>query len=121
MKKHFTKEAQIEIVEITDLPLFSEDIREIPEGVQKIAEAIGEADGLIFSTPEYDHAITAALKSLIEWLSWMKPQPLNGLPVMIVGVSLGNMGTRKPSTNFEFTGSGCFCFTFQSISFRTSS
>ncbi|WFR76337.1 NADPH-dependent FMN reductase [Lactococcus lactis] len=48
MKKHFTKEAQIEIVEITDLPLFSEDIREIPEGVQKIAEAIREADGLIF-------------------------------------------------------------------------
>ena len=42
MKKHFTKEAQIEIVEITDLPLFSEDIREIPEGVQKIAEAIRE-------------------------------------------------------------------------------
>ena len=29
MKKHFTKEAQIEIVEITDLPLFSEDIREM--------------------------------------------------------------------------------------------
>ena len=44
MKKHFTKEAQIEIVEITDLPLFSEDIREIPEGVQKIAEAIREED-----------------------------------------------------------------------------
>ncbi|MDM5144543.1 NADH-dependent flavin reductase subunit 1 [Lactococcus lactis] len=27
MKKHFTKEAQIEIVEITDLPLFSEDTK----------------------------------------------------------------------------------------------
>lgn len=47
-EKTFYKEAQIEIVEITDLPLFSEDIREIPEGVQKIAEAIREADGLIF-------------------------------------------------------------------------
>lgn len=101
MKKHFTKEAQIEIVEITDLPLFSEDIREIPEGVQKIAEAIREADGLIFSTPEYDHAITAALKSLIEWLSWMKPQPLNSLPVMIVGVSLGNMGTVFAQENLR--------------------
>ena len=101
MKKHFTKEAQIEIVEITDLPLFSEDIREIPEGVQKIAEAIREADGLIFSTPEYDHAITAALKSLIEWLSWIKPQPLNSLPVMIVGVSLGNMGTVFAQENLR--------------------
>ena len=36
--------------------------------------------------------IPAALKSVIEWLSW-KVHPLTKRPVMIVGASLGNLGT----------------------------
>ncbi len=101
MKKHFKNQAQIDVVEITDVPLFSEDTKVFPESVKKIALAIKDADGVIFSTPEYDHAITAALKSLVEWLSWGKNQPLNNRPVMIVGASLGNMGTVFAQENLR--------------------
>lgn len=101
MKKHFNNQAQIEVVEITDVPLFCEDIEEIPTKVLEIARAIEEADGVIFSTPEYDHSITAGLKSLIEWLSWGSLHPLTNTPVMIVGVSLGNMGTVFAQENLR--------------------
>lgn len=101
MKKHFNDQAQIEIVEITDIPLFNEDIKGIPTKVTEIANAIEEADGVIFSTPEYDHSITAGLKSLIEWLSWGSLHPLTNTPVMIVGVSLGNMGTVFAQENLR--------------------
>ncbi|MDR0297170.1 MAG: NAD(P)H-dependent oxidoreductase [Streptococcaceae bacterium] len=101
MKKHFGAEAAIEIHEIVDIPLFSEDIKEIPVSVRELARAIEASDGVIFSTPEYDHSITAALKSLIEWLSWGDLHPLTNTPVMIVGVSLGNMGTIFAQENLR--------------------
>lgn len=101
MKKHFEPQAQIEVVEIADLPLFCEDFEQIPTRILEIVRAIEAADGVIFSTPEYDHAITASLKSLIEWLSWKTLQPLVNRPVMIVGVSLGNMGTVFAQENLR--------------------
>ena len=100
MKKHFNAQAQIEVQEITDVPLFSEDYATTPARVNEIARAIEESDGVIFSTPEYDHSITAGLKSLIEWLSWGK-HPLTNTPVMIVGTSLGQMGTVFAQQNLR--------------------
>jgi NAD(P)H-dependent FMN reductase len=92
MKKHFKNDANIEIVEIADLPLFSEDAP-VPIRIREIAHAIEESDGVIISTPEYDHSITASLKSVIEWLSYGALHPFTNVPVMIVGTSLGKMGT----------------------------
>ncbi|WP_373279826.1 NADPH-dependent FMN reductase [Lactococcus fujiensis] len=70
MKKRFGQLAQIDVLEISDLPLFSEDTLDRPDSVLFLSNKIAEADGLIISTPEYDHSITAALKSVLEWLSW---------------------------------------------------
>ena len=39
MKKHFINEAEIEVIEIAGLPLFSEDSMDLPERVREIAEA----------------------------------------------------------------------------------
>ena len=101
MKKHFKGQAEIDIQEIVDVPLFSEDCVEIPLRVREIARAIEMSDGVIFSTPEYDHSITAGLKSLIEWLSWGELHPLTNTPVMIVGTSLGKMGTVFAQENLR--------------------
>ncbi|MDR0299609.1 MAG: NAD(P)H-dependent oxidoreductase [Streptococcaceae bacterium] len=101
MKKHFSDQVNIEIQEIADIPLFSEDIKEVPLRVRELARAIEASDGVIFSTPEYDHSITAALKSVIEWLSWGELHPLTNVPVMVVGVSLGNMGTVFAQENLR--------------------
>lgn len=92
MRSHFANEAQIEVAEIKDIPLFCEDYAQTPKSVLDLAAKIQAADGVIFGTPEYDHDIPATLKSVIEWLSW-KVHPLTKKPVMIVGASLGNLGT----------------------------
>ncbi len=45
---------------------------------------ITRADGVIY-TPEHNHTITAALKSVLEWLSY-EVHPFESKPVMIVGL-----------------------------------
>ena len=101
MKKHFQEQAEIEILEIADLPYFSEDAFEIPQAILEISQKIQAADGVIFSTPEYNHAITSALKSLLEWLSSQPLRTLQHLPVMIVGAALGNLGTVFAQENLR--------------------
>ena len=70
MKKHFAAKAEIVIKEIKEYPLFCEDFDETPHSIMELATEIDHSDGVIFATPEYDHGIPAALKSVIEWLSY---------------------------------------------------
>ena len=88
MKKHFRQMADIEIAEISQLPPFSVDtpLSEQTE-VWKLKQKVKAADGVIFSTPEYDHGIPAALKSTVEWLSY-KTNVLKHKLVMVVGFLL---------------------------------
>lgn len=90
--KHFKEQADIEVCEIKDIPMFCED-DETPASVEALAEKIAKADGVIISTPEYDHDITAALKSTLDWLS--TTTCFINKPVMIVGSSHGSLGTSR--------------------------
>lgn len=95
IQKHFAAKAKIEIVEIKDMPLFNKPVnRQVPTIVQEIADKISSADGVIISTPEYDHAITAALMSALAWLSY-GIYPFVNKPVMITGASYGVLGSVR--------------------------
>lgn len=95
MKKHFKQMADIEIYEVGKLPPFSVDtpLSEQTE-VWKLKQKVKEADGLVFSTLEYDHGIPAVLKSAIEWLSY-KTKVLSEKPAMIVGVAYGRQASAR--------------------------
>ena len=95
MQKHFKQMADIEIYEVGKLPPFSVDtpLSEQTE-VWKLKQKVKEADGLVFSTPEYDHGIPAVLKSAIEWLSY-KTKVLSEKPAMIVGVAYGRQASAR--------------------------
>lgn len=95
MRKHFKQMADIEIYEVGKLPPFSVDtpLSEQTE-VWKLKQKVKEADGLVFSTPEYDHGIPAVLKSAIEWLSY-KTKVLSEKPAMIVGVAYGRQASAR--------------------------
>lgn len=95
MKKHFKQMADIEIYEISKLPAFSVDVplSEQTE-VWKLKQKVKAADGVVFSTPEYDHGIPAALKSATEWLSY-NTTVLKHKPVMVVGVSYGRQASAR--------------------------
>lgn len=95
MKKHFKQMADIEIYEISKLPAFSVDVPlEEQTEVWKLKQKVKEADGVVFSTPEYDHGIPSALKSAIEWLSY-HTEVLKHKPVMVVGVSYGRQASAR--------------------------
>jgi fumarate reductase flavoprotein subunit len=95
MKKHFESKVDIELLEITDVPMFNQsDNQSYGPVLQMFNDKITECDGVIMATPEYNHSIPSGLKSLIEWLSF-DLHPLAGKPVMIVGASLGSQGSSR--------------------------
>ncbi len=91
MQKHFADKAEIELVEIKDIPVFN---KQVPEAILEIAAKIEEADGVIIGTPEYDHSIPAVLMSALAWLSY-GIYPLLSKPVMITGASYGTLGSSR--------------------------
>ncbi|MCI6734932.1 MULTISPECIES: NADPH-dependent FMN reductase [Aerococcus] len=101
MANHFAHQAEIEVVEIKGVPVFTQPEDKVaPESVQVISQKIAEADGVIISAPEYDHSITAALKALLEWISYTD-QALMDKGVMIVGGSLGSLGTSRAQSHLR--------------------
>lgn len=95
MKKHFQDFAEIELVEIKDLPIFKKSAdKYVPQLAKDIAKKIEDADGVIIATPEYDHSVTAALSSALAWLSY-GIHPFVDKPVMITGASYGSLGSSR--------------------------
>ena len=95
MQKHFDDKADIELLEIKDIPIFNKPAdKKVPEQILKIAEKIEAADGVIIGTPEYDHSIPAVLMSALAWLSY-GIYPLLNKPVMITGASYGTLGSSR--------------------------
>ena len=95
MQKHFADKAEIELVEIKDIPMFNKPAdRNIPELVSEIAEKIDAADGVLIGTPEYDHSIPAVLMNALAWLSY-GIYPMLNKPVMITGASFGTLGSSR--------------------------
>ena len=95
MSKHFADKAEIELVEIKDIPMFNKPAdRSVPELVSEIAEKVNAADGVLIGTPEYDHSIPAVLMNALAWLSY-GIYPLLNKPVMITGASYGTLGSSR--------------------------
>ena len=101
IKKQFEDKHAIEIAELHDLPIFKEhDEESEPEAVLALAEKIEEADGVIIASPEYNHSISSALKSMLEWLSY-NIHPFEDKPVLVVGASTLLTGTARSQTNVK--------------------
>ncbi|HCM88894.1 MULTISPECIES: flavocytochrome c [Vagococcus] len=95
MQQHFKEQADIEILELTNVPMFNESIDQSDTAViQEFNQKILEADGVIIATPEHNHSIPSSLKSILEWLSFQL-HPFDGKPVMIVGASYDVQGSSR--------------------------
>jgi chromate reductase, NAD(P)H dehydrogenase (quinone) len=61
--------------------------------LRSLADAIADADVVLFSTPEYNHSIPGQLKNALDWLSRpLATSPLRNKPVAVVGTSTGLFG-----------------------------
>jgi chromate reductase, NAD(P)H dehydrogenase (quinone) len=77
-----------------EFPVYNLDFQEkgFPPPVQKLADAIRAADGVIFNTPEYNFSIPGGLKNAIDWVSRTPNQPFAGKPVAIQSATGGPLG-----------------------------
>lgn len=95
IKARFQHLFSLEILEISRVPLFNVSADDLDlEDVQYLNQRILEADGVIIATPEHNHTIPPALKSVLEWLSY-KLHPFEDKPVMVVGASYDVLGTSR--------------------------
>lgn len=85
----------MEIVDLSDIPLYNPDKPEKPEGVQRVLAQIGAADAIVMACPEYNFSIAPALKNIIDWAS-REPENalLAGKAAAIMGAG-GGMGTSR--------------------------
>jgi chromate reductase len=77
------------------IPPFDEDLEQelTPDAVADLKRAIGEADAVLFATPEYNSSIPGHLKNAIDWVSRpFESNPLRNRPVAVVGSSTGMFG-----------------------------
>lgn len=101
MQKHFSDKATIELMEIQDFPIFNKpETDQLPEVVKDAAEKISQSNGVIISTPEYDHSIPAALTNALNWLSY-GIYPFVDKPVMITGASYGTLGSSRAQSHLR--------------------
>jgi chromate reductase len=80
-----------------DIPLYNADVEVHgdPEPVARLKQAIREADGVLFSTPQYNRSVAGVLKNAIDWAS--RPpfeSVLAGKPVAIIGATSGQSATE---------------------------
>lgn len=75
---------------LATLPHFNPDLdsldeRTLPLPATRWRESVGEADGLLISSPEYAHGIPGVLKNALDWLVSSTSFP--GKPVALLGAS----------------------------------
>lgn len=93
--------ASMTLYDSVELPIFNSDLED-PPGVVRLKAAIAEADGLVFSVPEYNHSIPGGLKNALDWVS--RPpadSPLRGKPIGMVGAASGMSGTIRAQAHLR--------------------
>ena len=95
---------QIRIHDLSEIPLFSEDVERtgIPAAVATLRKAVGETDGFLVATPEYNHGVPGVLKNAFDWLSRPPGKSvLTGKPSAILGASPGITGTARAQSQLR--------------------
>ena len=88
-------------MDISNLPLFNEDISPTPQ-VLDFIESVESADAILFACPEYNYDVTAALKNALDWAS--KPQNVWSGKACAVAGSGGGAGTARAQLALRQSG-----------------
>lgn len=81
-----------------DVPLYNGDVEDadgVPAAVQRLADQIAAADGVVISTPEYNQSFSGVLKNALDWVSRTEGNPWGGKPVAILSAAAGRTGGAR--------------------------
>lgn len=104
---------EVDYAEFSDLvlPNYNFDVENevgFPAECLALSERVKLADGLLISTPEYNHSFPGTLKNIIDWQSRLRPMPLRGRSVQILSAAPslvgGNRAAEALSTPLEILG-----------------
>ena len=92
---HLQPAIELTLVDISDVPLYNEDLEGANKraAVDAVNAALAQADAVLFVTPEYNHGIPGVLKNTLDWVS--RPvfnSVLKDKPVSIITSSLAFTG-----------------------------
>jgi chromate reductase len=61
----------IQVVTLEDIPIYNEDLDQSPElpSVAAFKKIIADSDGVLITTPEYNHGVPGVLKNALDWAS----------------------------------------------------
>ena len=85
-----------------DLPMYAPgQTTDLPASVTRLCEAVGAADGLLWSSPLYHGTISGAFKNALDWLELLssnKPAYLTDKVVGLISTAGGSQGLQAVNT-----------------------
>lgn len=83
------------------LPMYSPEVKDVPESVQRLCNSVHEADGLIWSSPLYHGTISGSFKNALDWLQLLsdrQPPNLTDKVVGLISTAGGTQGLQAVNT-----------------------
>ena len=92
--------AEVDFARINDfdMPFYNFDAQQsdgLPAGTVALADRIKSADGMILTSPEYNWLPPASIKNAVDWLSRIKPGPLDKKSILLSSASPSLAGGVK--------------------------
>ena len=102
-------QATLEIFPLEGLPFYNGDLDTAtpPDAVAALRARIGEADGVVIATPEYNYGLPGVLKNALDWAS--RPYgkaTLTGKPVLTLSSSPAATGGVRAQVQLSETLAG---------------
>lgn len=102
LAKRLGDSVSVEVADPGALPLYNADIGGDPN-VARFTAAVGQADGVIFVTPEYNYSIPGVLKNAIDWAS--RPafnSVFKDKPCLVISLSGGALGGVRAQAHLKY-------------------
>jgi chromate reductase, NAD(P)H dehydrogenase (quinone) len=88
---------EVKVIKLSDysLPMYGEDLEKnegFPSQLKELLNEIIVADGLIISVNEHNSGVSAFFKNVLDWLSRIDRNYLEGMKILVMSTSPGKRG-----------------------------
>lgn len=84
-----------------NLPMYTPDATEVSDSVRQMCDEVGQADGLLWSSPLYHGTISGSFKNALDWLQLLserEPAYLTDKVVGLISTAGGTQGLQAVNT-----------------------